>query len=131
MKGASMYACICRLAAAATFLFAAAATASEPPGKGLSDRSRPAAARLVVEPGEVVRWRSPRIGRVETLRVRADGNAASYSLAPRTRNCVAYIYGQGVALRLTDCSKGRRVPYVRVRAVSAALKPVVVALRLN
>ena len=85
----------------------------------------------MAKPGEVVRWRSPRIGLVNSLFVRIDGGPASYNVAPGTRSCVAYIYGAGVAVRLTDCRKGRRVAFVRLRAVSAALRPVVVVLQLN
>jgi hypothetical protein len=115
------------LAALLAPVIATAAAADVP--KQLPDRS--AAVRLLVQPGETVRWRSPRVGEVRRMYVRINGGPATYKLVPGTRNCVAYIYGAGVVVRLTDCHAGRRVPYVRVRAVSAALKPVAVRLRLN
>jgi len=92
--------------------------------------TRSAQVRLTVNPGELVRWRSPRIGRVERLSITIDGAEPYYTLTARTRACVANAYASGVAVRLTDCRRGRRVPYVRLRAVSAALKPVRVTLRL-
>lgn len=90
-----------------------------------------AVAKLTVKPGQIVRWQSPRIGPVNRLSLAIAGREAFYQPEPKTRNCVAYGYEAGVAIRITDCRKGVRVPYVRVRAVSAALKPVAFILRLN
>lgn len=90
-------------------------------------------ATLAVPAGEVVRWRSKRLGRgrdvVVTPRLLANGVDMDYRLAPKTGACVAYAYGAGVALRLSSCEEGRPVDYVRARAVSAALKPVKLRLR--
>ncbi len=101
------------------------------PTKPAPPTLRTATVRRTVRPGALVRWRSPLIGRVRRLSLWIAGRGAAYAVAPRTNACVAYAYGAGVAIRLTDCSAGRRVPYVRVRAVSAALKPVRFTLRLN
>lgn len=107
----------------------AVTAAADVPTKQLPAQS--VTVRLVVKPGEVVRWRSPRIGRVDRLALTIADRGAAYATEPNTRACVAYGYEAGVAVRLTDCVRGRRVPYVRLRAVSAALKPVAVRLRLN
>ncbi len=87
--------------------------------------------RLVAQPGEVVRWQSPRIGSVQRLTVRVNGEPAIYRVVPRTNNCVAYIYGEGLVARMTDCVVGRRVPYVRVRVVSASVRTSTLWLRFN
>jgi hypothetical protein len=63
-----------------------------------------AAKRMVVQPGELVRWRSPRVGEA---------------------------YASGVAMRLTDCRKGRRVRYARFRVVNSNIRPVVVVVKLH
>ena len=117
------------LSAIVATLAAAPAVADNTPAK--QPMVNAASVRLAIQPGETVRWQSPRIGEVRSLYVRINGNAASYNVVAGTNRCVAYIYGSGVVARVTDCVKGRRVPYVRVRAVSAALKPAMVVLRLN
>ena len=83
------------------------------------------AASLVttVKAGETVHWRSPRIGAVTRIALIANATEMAYAVKPRTNACVAYAYGEGVAIRVTDCLKGKRVPYVRVRAVNAGIKP--------
>jgi hypothetical protein len=116
---------------AAGLLVGAVPIGADTPEKNLPERPRAATLSTVVQPGETVRWRSPTIGAVNRLRLYIGGRPAAYGVEPRTNNCVAYGYEAGVAVRLTDCVKGRRVRYVRVRAVSAALKPVAVRLRLN
>jgi hypothetical protein len=93
--------------------------------------AKSASVRLNVQPGQTARWKSPNLGTVETLRLYIGGRPAAYAVESRTNSCVAYGYEAGVAVRLTDCVRGRRVPYVRVRAVSAALRPVKVALHLT
>ena len=106
-----------------------AALAANVPEKQVPTRS--AHVRLVVKPGETIRWRSSNIGPVNRLSLTIAGRDAAYAPEPKTRNCVAYGYEAGVAVRMTDCRRGRRVPYVRLRAVSAARLPTVVVLRLN
>ena len=59
----------------------------------------------------------------------ANGWEMAYEPKPKTNNCVAFAYGQGVAVRLTDCVKGRRVGYVRIRAVNLGAKPARLTLR--
>jgi hypothetical protein len=119
----------------ASALAALAATAgvatADIPDPAKQPTAQSAAVRLMVQPGETARWQSPRIGAVKRLYVRANGRSVSYNVVPRTNNCVAYIYGEGLAVRVTDCKLGRRVPYVRVRAVSASLRPSALLLRLN
>jgi hypothetical protein len=66
--------------------------------------------------GALAQLRRPRLRHVERLR------------HPRLRRLRLRIRGR---VRMTDCREGRRVPFVLLRAVSAALKPVAVVLRLN
>lgn len=116
------------LAAAAAVALAftvGAANADEP-----ASPVKVATLNRVVAPGETVRWRSRPIGAVQTLSLTVAGRDAFYAVEPRTRSCVAYGYEAGVALRMTDCTRGRRVPYVRVRATSVAARPVRLVLRL-
>jgi hypothetical protein len=82
-----------------------------------------------VKPGEMVRWGSPPIGTVQRLSLVVNGVPMVYALKGKTNACVGYAYGEGVAVRLTDCAKGRRVPYVRVRAVNAGIRPARVSLK--
>jgi hypothetical protein len=82
-----------------------------------------------VKPGGSVTWRSSRIGPVTKISAVTNGWEMAYEPKPRTNNCVAYAYGQGVAVRLTDCVRGRRVRYVRVRAVNLGAKAARLALR--
>jgi hypothetical protein len=123
---------ICLVAALAIVAPATAATIDPDDAEKVIDHAplRTAHLQVKINPGEVVRWRSPRIGQVERLSIAIGGREAFYQPEPRTRNCVAYAYEAGVAIRLTDCRNGRRVPYVRVRAVSAALKPAAISLRV-
>jgi hypothetical protein len=97
-------------------------------------RERPVwAASLVtrLKPGETVTWRSHRIGTITAVSLVANGADMAYQLKPRTNACVGYAYGEGVAVRLTDCVQGRRVPYVRVRAVNAGVQPARLRLRFG
>lgn len=89
------------------------------------------AASLVTlaKPGELIRWQSPRIGTVERVSLVVNGTEMAYQLKPNTNGCVGYAYGAGVAVRLTDCEIGKRVRYVRVRAVNAGVKPARLKLR--
>jgi len=82
-----------------------------------------------VKPGGSVTWRSRRIGTVTKISAVANGWEMAYEPKPKTNNCVAYAYGQGVAVRLTDCVRGRRVRYVRVSAVNVGAKPARLTLR--
>ncbi len=116
---------------ALVFALAANAAASDTPNIGKQPPAQAARTAFIVQPGEIARWRSPVIGEIRTMRVRVNGQRVSYNLAPKTGRCVAYIYGAGVVIRVTDCAKGRRVPYLRARATSAALTPARVTLRLN
>jgi hypothetical protein len=84
-----------------------------------------------VTPGETLAWRSRRIGPVTKLSAVANGWEMAYEPKPKTNNCVAFAYGQGVAVRLTDCVKGRRVGYVRIRAVNLGAKPARLTLRFG
>ena len=58
-----------------------------------------------------------------------NGWEMAYEPKPKTNNCVAYAYGQGVAVRLTDSVRGRRVRYVRVWAVNLGAKAARLTLR--
>jgi hypothetical protein len=82
-----------------------------------------------VKPGGSVTWRSGRMGPITRISAVANGREMAYEPKPRTNNCVAYAYGQGVAVRLTDCVRGKRVRYVRVRAVNLGAKAARLALR--
>jgi hypothetical protein len=82
-----------------------------------------------VKPGETVAWRSRRIGTVKRISAVTNGWEMAYEPKPKTNNCFAYAYGQGVAVRLTDCVRGRRVRYVRVRAVNLGAKAARLTLR--
>lgn len=82
-----------------------------------------------VTPGHTVQWRSRRIGPITKLSLIANGTELYYEIKPKTNNCVGYAYGEGVAVRLTDCAKGKRTRYVRVRAVNAGIKPAQLRLR--
>jgi hypothetical protein len=103
------------------------------PAKVIQAPKKRWAASLVttVKAGETVRWRSPQIGAVTRVALLANGSGMVYALKPRTNACVGYAYGEGVAVRVTDCVKGRRVPYVRVRAVNAGIKATRVTLRFG
>lgn len=90
----------------------------------------PLTARLTVQPGQTIRWQSPRLpGAVTRVSLVADGLPMAYELKPATNSCIGYAYGAGVALRLTDCVKGKRVRVLRVRAVNAGLAPAQLLLR--
>jgi hypothetical protein len=82
-----------------------------------------------VKPGETVAWRSRRIGTVTKISAVTNGWEMAYEPKPKTNNCVAFAYGQGIAVRLTDCVNGRRVRYVRVSAVNVGAKPARLTLR--
>jgi hypothetical protein len=86
--------------------------------------------RVTVNPGETVRWRSPTIGIVARLSMWAGGKAMHYDPVPGTNRCAAYAYGAGIAVRLTDCTQGKRVDYVRLKATNIGLKPAAFSLRL-
>ena len=126
-----MQARIYTAAALAALALTAGVAAADSTIPGKQAPAQAATVRLDVKPGQAARWQSPRIGEVRSMYVRIDRKPVSYNVVPGTGRCVAYLYGSGVVARVTDCVKGRRVPYVRVRAVSAALKPAMVVLRLN
>lgn len=84
-----------------------------------------------VAPGELIRWTSPPIGHVASLTLYADGRPMDYGLVPRSRACVAHAYGAGIAIRLTDCRRGKRTSRVRVRLASAAVRMVRVRILLR
>ena len=110
-----------------------ASAQGDDPAKVVQTPKKVWAASLVttVKAGETVRWRSPQIGAVTRVALLANGSGMVYALKPRTNACVGYAYGEGVAVRVTDCVKGKRVPYVRVRAVNAGIKPTRVTLRFG
>jgi hypothetical protein len=101
----------------------------EDPEKVVNRKSRAAALVTTVQPGATITWKSRRIGAVRSLSLVANGAAMDYALAPKTNACVGYAYGDGVAVRVTDCEAGRRVPYVQIRAANAGIKPAHLRLR--
>lgn len=114
----------------ALFLLVAAPAPADIPDK-FGPRNVVTSKRLIVPPGELVRWRSPEIGTVTALSLAAGGWEMLYGVVPKTNACVGEAYAAGVAMRLTDCRNGRRVPYVRVRMVNSNIRPVTVVIRLH